>query len=482
MKLGQTSAIHFVSNVVASILSFVAVILFARILGADILGQYYLVLALLAWLKIGGRIGVSSALIKRLSEGSEKGEYTAAGAILILMLFVILALGILAFDGYVNDYVGTEVALLLVFMLFSTQIYSFFSAVLKGNHLVHISGVLAPIRITIRSLLQIGAVIAGLGLAGLLAGYAIGWIVAGAVALVVLVPSFSLPSKRHFMSLFEYAKYAWLGMVQSRTFNWIDVIVLGFFVPTGQIGVYSVAWSIAVFLLKFSHSVSSSIFPEISQLASEGKKHEVARILDSAIAYTGLILIPGLVGGLLLSDRLLRIYGEEFSMGSVVLVVLIVGVLIYSYQKPLLTTVNGLDRPDIAFRVNAVFVVTNIILNVTLIYLYGLIGAAIATALSAAISLALAYYYLSSLVDFTVPYVEIARQWIAALLMGGVVYGGLWIENTYRLLAHNFATVIILVGIGAGVYFLALLAISAQFRRTVSDNLPIDGPLLTGRA
>lgn len=182
---------------------------------------------------------------------------------------------------------------------------------------------------------------------------------------------------------------------------------------------------------------------------------------------------------MLLDERLLRIYGDEFTQGTRVLLILIVAALFYAYQNQILTTLNAIDRPDLSFRVNALFIVANLALNVVLVYLYGWIGAAVATALSVTISLVVAYYMLKTLIDFATPYREIARQWTAALLMGAVVYGTLWIENTHRLLGHNAATVIVLTGLGAVVYFLVLFAISAQFRATIDRNLPVKLPVIS---
>jgi O-antigen/teichoic acid export membrane protein len=47
MNLGQTSVVYFVSKLLGSVLGFVATIYFARVLGAEVLGQYALVLALI---------------------------------------------------------------------------------------------------------------------------------------------------------------------------------------------------------------------------------------------------------------------------------------------------------------------------------------------------------------------------------------------------------------------------------------------------
>ncbi|XVH31366.1 flippase [Haloferacaceae archaeon DSL9] len=476
MKLGQTSAIHFASNTLAAALSFVAVIYFARILGADTLGYYYLVIALLAWLKMGGNLGVGSAITKRVSEGRERDEYVAAGGLLIASLFVLISGCLLLFRGYVDWYLGVEVTEYLIVLLFATLCYSFFTSVLDGNHLVHVTGMLAPVRIVTRSLVQIGAVFAGFGLVGLLVGYAVGWLLAALFALVVVVPALTRPKRRHVVSLVEYAKYSWLGNFQSKTFNWIDVLVLGFFVPSGLVGIYSVAWSIAIFLVTFSQSLSSTIFPEISRLAQDGEESSVAELVTRAVSYAGIILVPGFVGGSLLSGRILRIYGPEFVEGGVVMSILIGAVLLYGYQKQLSTALNGIDRPDLSFRVNGAFAVANVVLNIVLIYRYGWIGAAVATMSSAALGVSIAYFYVSRLLDVSAPLLEIGRQWLAAAIMGGVIYGGLWIEETYRILGHNTALVLLLVGSGAGVYFAAYFAISDQFRVTVLNNLPFDLP------
>ncbi|MFW6385377.1 MAG: transporter, partial [Halodesulfurarchaeum sp.] len=82
-------------------------------------------------------------------------------------------------------------------------------------------------------------------------------------------------------------------------------------------------------------------------------------------------------------------------------------------------------------------------------------------------------------IDFEIPTPEIAKQWLAAIIMAAVVYFGLFVENTYRLLGHNLATILILVTVGAGIYFLILLAISTEFCETVDRNLPITLPYIS---
>jgi O-antigen/teichoic acid export membrane protein len=479
MRLGQTSVLYFLAKVVGSVLGFLATVYFARVLGEEVLGFYSLVLGIVTWLSLAGHVGLSKAITKRLSEGEERAQYAGAGLLVITVLLVVISLGVLALGEYVDAYVGAPVALFVVLLLFTDLFRSFTNAALKGSHLVHVYAVLSVVKMGGRSILQVALVaLVGLELAGMLVGYAAGGFAVGVLGLWYLNFRPAVPARRHFRSLFEFAKFSWLGSMRSKTFSWVDVIVLGFFVPAGLIGIYAVAWSIGKFLDIFGSAISSTLFPEISKEATANNAEAVADLTENALAYAGLVLIPGLVGGVLLGDRLLAIYGEGFVAGAHILVILIAALLVYTYNKQLLNTLNAIDRPDLAFRANAVFVATNLSFNVLFVYAYGWVGAAVATALSAAVSLLFSFWYARTRVEFSLPIGEVGRQWVAATVMGLAVYGALRTAERHWIADYNEVFVVALVCVGAGVYVLSLLAISTRFRTTVFENLPIDVPLV----
>ncbi|MDZ7731070.1 MAG: oligosaccharide flippase family protein [Natrialbaceae archaeon] len=484
MRLGQTSIIHYLSSLLASALGFLATIDIARVLGAGPLGVYTVVIALVSWLAIAGKVGISGAISKRVSEGEDESEYALAGATVIAALFVVIVIGVLLFRSQVVEYVGYQATWYIVLILLVALLNRLVDSLLIGLHLVHVSGVLSPVRMGGRALFQIALIAAGASTAGLFVGHALGYLVVIAVGsffIVRNIRTLSWPERRHFDRLVDFAKFSWLGSLQSRMFSYTDIIVLGLFVSSGLIGVYAVAWNLAQFLILFSGTLQSTLFPEMSSLSAQDNSQAISDIVERSLTFGGLFLIPGLFGGALLGHQILRIYGPEFTIGSTVLTILIVANLFMGYQNQLLNTLNAVDRPELAFRVNAVFVATNLSLNVALIYLYGWIGAAVATATSVAVSLVLAYYHVDAIIDFTLPVRSIAEQWVAAVVMGGVVYAGLWTERTYRVLQHNAATVVVLVLLGAGVYFTALLVLSSEFRDTVDRNVPVDLPLHSSR-
>jgi len=480
MKLGQTSAVNFASSFLASILGFASTLYIARVLGAGPLGVYQVAVGLVSWLAIVGRVGISRAISKRVSEGRDQSEYATAAAGIILGLFAVVTVGVLLFRGHVANYVGHPgAAVFVVLMLLVVLANSLVDNLLVGLQLVHVSGMLSPVRIGGRALTQILLIVAGLGTVALFVGYITGIGIVAILGLYFVVrdlPAFRLPERQHFKRLFDFAKFSWLGGLQSRMFSYTDVLVLRLFVSSGLIGVYTAAWNVAQFLLIFSGALRSTLFPEMSEISAQEDPQAVSRIVEQSLTFGGLFLIPGVFGGALLGERILRIYGPEFPRGSLILLILVIANLFMGYQNQLLNALNAVDRPDLAFRVNAVFVVANVALNATLIYFHGWVGAAVATAVSVLVSLVLAYRHVAALIDFAVPVGEIARQWLAAGVMAVVVYAGLWVENTHRVVGHNFVVVVGLVVVGAGVYFLSLLGLSTEFRETVARNVPFDVP------
>ncbi|WP_049927687.1 oligosaccharide flippase family protein [Halopiger goleimassiliensis] len=478
MKVGQSSAVYFFSKFSSSIIGFAATFYIARVLGASGYGSYTLALTVLAWLKIGGRIGLGSAITKRMSEGDEPAAYFVTGFGMMAAVFAIAATLALAFRTPIESYVGASVLSILLVLLGAELFRSFTAAALKGQHLVHVYAVLDPINVTARSVLQIGIIAVGFGVGGLLAAYAFASVAIGLVSLIFLSVGLARPTVRHARSLFDYAKYAWLGNLKKMSFSWIDVTVLGFFVSQSLVGIYSIAWSVAALLTIFSKGISETLFPEISKLSTRDDLSMVQNLVTDSLRYNGLFMIPGLVGAAIIGERVLLIYGPEFVGGATVLIILIFARTIYSYQKQLVNTINGLDKPNIAFRINAVFVVVNVVFNVVLIWQYELLGAAVATALAATVSLGYAYVALEGLLEFEIPMIDVVHQCLAALVMGLATYGLATLAPPMEDSVSGHLITVAIIGIGAGIYFLTLLAISSQFRSTVERNLPFDVPAI----
>lgn len=472
MRYGRTSIINFLSRIVMSISGFIATIALTRTLGQERYGAYVVVLSVLAWVAIAGELGLPQAIRKRVSESSE-GNYVATGAIAQLGLFAGVAVCLWFTRSYLNKFMEVNATWILIIMLGVRLLLSFLKAVLDGQLLVHITSVLSPVEWASRSIVQVVLVLSGFGIAGAFAGYIVGAIVAAVIgAYFVTVPS-TLPSRRDFFRLRSYAQFSWLGSIKGRTFMSMDTLILAVFVSNSLIAVYEVAWNLASLFAIFGVSIRKTLFPEISKLSSEGEiDGEISGLLRVSLAYAGLFIIPGLVGGAIVGDVVLTIYGSGFEIGYYILLVLTFARLIYGYMGQFLTTINAIDRPELTFRINAVFVSVNLVLNILLTWRFGWYGAAGATSASAGIGLLLGYYYANQVIDVVIPLREIGKQCLAAGIMAGIVTFG------RVMLGDSLPIIIVLVGVGAVVYFVTLLSISLEFRKKVRKNLPFGIPSL----
>ncbi|WP_135820725.1 lipopolysaccharide biosynthesis protein [Halostella litorea] len=466
MRLGRTTLIHFATQVGVSLAGFLATFAIARFLGAGTLGTYAVAVALLFWLNVPAN-AVGNAINKRVSEGVDRGAFIGSGLLINGVIAAALAVLVVAFAEQVDAYVGAPVSGLVAALVVGNVALLTVIGALNGQKRVAHTGGLRAVERVARTGLQVGFILLGYKLTGLLVGHAASLGAAAVLGLLLFEVRPSPPSREHVRSLLEYARYSWLGTLKTRAFGWMDTIVLALFVPSALIGIYEVTWTLASTLALVSNSVQQTLFPELSELGVEENYDRVHHYLNEGLVFTGVFAIPGLFGAAVIGPRILKIYRPEFTRGATVLLVLIAARTLAAYGTQFLNAVNAIDRPDVAFRINAAFVAANVVLNVALVYRFGWYGAAVATALSAALMLALGYAALTSLIGRpNVPVREIAHEVGASAAMAAAVYGLVQV-----LPGSHYATVL-LVAVGAAVYAGLLVALSTRVREKAVGLLP----------
>lgn len=437
---------------------FVATYVIAHELGADVLGTYTLVLALITWGEFPTN-GIGAAVSKRMSEGTDRGEYASAGFLLSGAVLCVLLLSILLFRTRINALVDRDVARMMLLLASGRVLFQLGIQALQGQKLVIRSGAVQASERLVRTVLQIGTIVLGYGLTTLFYSFGVSLAVGTFLAFVLSVVRPSVPKWRHVTSLVEYARYSWLAGLRWQTFTWMDTIVLAFFVNRTLIGVYEVSWNLATVLALISVSIRRTLFPEMSELGVTEDYGRIKHYLTEGLSFAGIFAIPGFFGALVVGPRLLSIYGPAFQRGAVVLLVLILVRLVATYESLFLSTLNAIDHPDTTFRINVLFIVTNVSLNVLLVWLFGWIGAAVASLVAMSVALVANYIALTALIGApSLPFGDIVYEVVAAASMAFVLRVLL-----SRVPASTFTT-ILLVGFGAVVYLTVLVGLSPTVR------------------
>jgi len=475
-RVGKTAALYFVTQVGSTIAGFFATWYITNTLGAAPFGEYSTAVALLFWLNIpASTLGI--AINKRVSEGKGQDAFIITGNSINFIIHAVLIGGLVFFREQVNIFIGLNVAIPSALLVAARAFFDLTLGSLRGTKRVGTSGILKTAERVLRSSIHIGALFfLSIGVAGLILGHTIALTLATAAGWYVLKPRYARPRRKHVRDILEYAQYAWLGTLKTRAFAWTDVMVMRGLslsivglatVTKSQIGIYKVAWTVAAVLGLISISIRQTLFPELSELGATDDYKRVHHLLNEGLAFSGIFVIPGVFGAIAVGDTVLTIFGPEFAAGGTILVILVISRLFSSYGEQLLNTINAIDRPDIAFRVNLAFVIVNVSLNLILVSLYGWYGAAIATALASLASLTFAGYALIVLIGQPqFPVNEIGRQVAAAVIMLLVI------AIIQRAVPRTLLWTILLVVVGATVYGVGLFVLSPRTRKKVNSVLP----------
>lgn len=470
MDLVRTSIKILLAKLTSSAASFLAIIIFSRELGASSLGVYYPFISLLGLLSIPSNFGIRRATEKRLSEGEDLGSYLAAGISLKAPLLIITAIIILIARGYINQYLGANLAFLLILTLFVQEGAKMSLFVLRGEFRVGETAVVQIIQPLSWLVFGYAFIAWGYGVTGLVYGYLIGGTLMLLVGWLKVSIPLSRPTIQHGKSLFDYGKFSVISSSGGYFYSWMDVTVLTLFVSMGiastrgEIGAYENAWRVSIIVLMLSKAIATTIFPQMSKWDSENATERIENILPIALLPAVLLVVPGFVGTAVLAEDILRIlFTPEFAVASLALIILTGEKVLQAMHVVLGRCLIAIDRPDLAAYATVVAIFVNLVLNIILIWHFGIVGAALATAISFAVNTGLHAYYLSQFLTIRFPVQEAIWSVAASAIMGTCVY---WVRSkvTVETMVHLLAV----IAIGVAVYGILVL-VSSRIRRRVLE-------------
>lgn len=170
-----------------------------------------------------------------------------------------------------------------------------------------------------------------------------------------------------------------------------DVIIVGMYLPPDQVAIYFAAAKVIVLMQFIFFAVKAAAGPRFAALFGKG---DTAALENAAQQTARWSFWPSLTFGLMLlalGPWLLLLFGEGFSSGYILMVILFLGFLVKSAIGPAETLLNMAGKQVNCMILYTVTFISNISFNVVLIPLYGLIGAAIAAALAMLVETLLLY-------------------------------------------------------------------------------------------
>lgn len=170
-----------------------------------------------------------------------------------------------------------------------------------------------------------------------------------------------------------------------------DVLVVSRYLGPTEVGIYFAAAKTMSLILFVHYAVGSALANRFSALNARGDKEQLAAFVRDAVHWTFWPSLAAAAAILVLGQPLLWLFGPQFVEGYPVMFILVIGFLGRAAMGPSEFLLNMLGEQRRCAAVLAAAAALNIALNFALVPVFGLVGAASATA-TALIAAALMNY------------------------------------------------------------------------------------------
>ena len=203
----------------------------------------------------------------------------------------------------------------------------------------------------------------------------------------IIIPKFSY--------IKDFLKFG-LPLTPNGLIRWVtdssDRYIIGFLMGAAVVGIYNAAYAIGSLIHLFITPLQMILYPELARLYDEGDHDTVRLYLSMAIKYFSMIAIPAVFGLYIISEPLLLLFTtEEFVEGAGIIPVVALGALFGGLFQILINITLLVKKTMYNFYMQLSAAIANLTLNIIMIPIFGIIGAAYATLISFAIMLVFCY-------------------------------------------------------------------------------------------
>lgn len=441
-RLARGVKTTFIARAVQLLANAVLLLLLARyLLDPESYGLLYFAISVLGIASFAGRLGIPKATARYVTEyhQNDPGQvpYLLKRTLLYLVaLSAVVSLVIAVGSSFIAELLD-EPALAPFLVLGGVYIVArvlsaYLRTIFQGFNRVSLSAAIQAIDGVGRSVFAIGFVLAGLGALGALAGYVVGYVLAAIFGLVALywlyfrrIDAADRVEEGLTRRVAEYSVPTTATEASVILDSKVDTVLVGTLLSSTAVGYYTLAAQVAELAIAPAQSLGFTISPALGEQKAEDSIERASRIYETSLEHVLALYVPAGVGIVLVADPAIRtIFGEAYAGAIPALQVFGGLAIVRAVHK---VTGSGLDYLGLA-RIRAIArgttAVANVGLNLVLIPIYGVVGAALATLVTYTAYTSVNVYYIHGELDLDVGRILGATARICAIsaVMAGVVF------------------------------------------------------------
>jgi O-antigen/teichoic acid export membrane protein len=450
-------------------LSYILRIVLARNLTPEDYGLFYAVFSLIMFLLIFRDFGLGNALTKFIAQYNVNKDYPKIKTLivssfifqliasLLLMSSLLLLSSYLSINYFRSDKADLVLSILSVYILFS-MFSRLMDNILKGFQDEKWYSWAQSIRIGSALLFFFPFYYLGFGVTSAALSFVVGVFLTFIFLFIgVLKYSFvfKYPLKDFWgttKELFSYALPVIFTGFGNKIVAHLDVLLLTYFVPLAIVGVYNVILPTALLFLFIPRAVTMILFPMTSELWERKDEKRLAKGVSIIHTYLLLLIQPLVYIIFVFGDLFIgTFFGYEYVSGLFAFRILLVGVLFYVLATTNNSIISAIGKPFIVTKIVGIAAVFNIILNIIMIPIYGISGAALATTLSYLIIFTFSTKAVLKFIHLHSPWKIIIKSLSSGFVFLLVAYGirivgpgSLWLRAVVAILVAGFAYFLII--------------------------------------
>lgn len=393
MRSGKVLAVR----VLGAGLGFAFNVVLARLLGASGIGVYSLAFTIAVVASVVGRVGLDTAMLKFAAKCYGEHDWSSLAAIhrmgmgVALTCSGIIALVMLGTADWVATVVFSEPALagplrIMGLAMVPFSLLNLYGELLKATHQTAMSAFVQGAAIP---LINLGAIFLFANHMGSAQDATLIYLGATLVVLTLSYASWRggygkrVVVELNTPRLKELLDTAWPmygASLAGILMTWADVLLLGVWASSAEVGVYGAAARTALLTSFFLMATNAVVAPRFAALHAKGAIDELAKLARRSAILASTATLPLVLLFILKPGMVLSVFGTSFIIGAQALTILAIGQFINAATGPVGYILNMSGLHKIESRISMLAALINIALCILLIPQWGILGAATANA------------------------------------------------------------------------------------------------------
>lgn len=416
----SSSVISFGLRILGIGMGYLFIVLLSRHLGAAAVGIFTLSFTVLQITSIVGRFGLDTALLRFIAEsnvqgnmGEAKGTYIQATRFAFLTA-LFLSILLYLFAETIAVKVFGNVDLVLSFQMASLGIipmtltylnFETLRAMKKIREYAFLQNVSTFLFATIILFFMLEPdTTANETIIAFISAVFISWSLSQ-YWILKMFKGFISTEGRKLISMLKTALPMMVASSLMLVMGWTDTIMIGIFMDESSVGVYSVALKVATVTSITLMAINSMAAPKFAEFYSKNDMSALQHIVTHSSRLIFWTSLPILLITVLFPEAILGIFGQEFETAAWALIILCFGQFVNAASGSVGYILQMTGNEKIFQYIIMCSLAINIVLNYLFIPIYGLNGAALASAISLATWNLLSVYITKNKVNIMTLYI-----------------------------------------------------------------------------